>query len=149
MLAGGMEDHAAKLLERVREIDERIAELEKERAVTIETHDNLRRAIESLRGGRSLSQAFPPFVRSTPVRGGFPPAFPLFNAIVHVLYESAPLHRDEIVDRMSELGYRWEGKNPKRSVGNTLGRNRKIFEEVAPGRFRLRPTDRQQDGEAR
>jgi hypothetical protein len=149
ILARGLERHAAKLGERLREIEEQIQHLENERVIATETRENLRRAVESLRAGRSSNSPVLPALRSTATRSGFPAGFPAFNAIVHVLSRSGPLHRNEIVARLTDLGFHWGGKNPRRIVGTTLGHNRRIFEEVAPNTFRLRAADQRQDEDSR
>jgi hypothetical protein len=36
------------------------------------------------------------------------------------------------------MGYPWGERDPARTVGSTLGRNREVFEEVGRHKFRLR-----------
>jgi hypothetical protein len=137
-LARALEGHATKLLERVEALEADLQRLELERDATVEAYDGLQRAVKTLRQGRGALLGLPGLLARSPPRKRFPEGFPTAHAIVDVLSRESPLHRSEIVSRLTELGFSWGERDPTRVVGITLGRNREIFEEVAPQTFRLR-----------
>lgn len=49
-----------------------------------------------------------------------------------------PLHYREITKRLKARGYRFQRKEPERSVYITIKRNPKIFKKVKPATFRLK-----------
>jgi hypothetical protein len=143
-LAGGLEEQAAKLRRRARWIASEIERLESEHATTVEGYEYLQKAAATLRRGEGRPPTeLPPLDAS--IRRRYPQGYPSFHAIVDVLSQGDSLHRSEIVARLTELGFPWGDRDPARTVGTTLGRNREVFEEVGRHKFRLRDADRARD----
>jgi hypothetical protein len=142
--ASGLEEQAAKLRQRARRIAAEIDELESEHATAVEGYEYLQKAIAALRRGEGrFPTDLPPL--DVPIRRRYPQGYPTFHAIVDTLSRGDALHRSEIVARLTEMGFPWGDRDPARTVGSTLGRNRGVFEEVGRHKFRLRPTDRAED----
>jgi hypothetical protein len=143
-----LERHASKIAERVQQIDEEILRLQADRAAEIETCENLQRTIKSLRGDKAAGRESYAGTVLGSLGPGFPPGYSPLLAIVHVLSRYGPLHRDEIIARLTDFGFSWEGE-PRRIVGSTLGKNRERFEEIEPHVFRVRRPTPQADGDFR
>lgn len=142
--ARGLEEQAAKLRQRARRIAAEIDELESEHATAVEGYEYLQKAIAALRRGEGrFPTGLPPL--DAPLRRRYPQGYPSFHAIVDVLSQGDALHRSEIVARLTEMGFPWGDRDPARTVGSTLGRNREVFEEVGRHKFRLRRAQRAED----
>ena len=140
-LARGLEEQAARLRQRARRIAAEIEELESEHATAVEGYEYLQKAIAALRRGEGrFPTELPPL--DVPIRRRYPQGYPSFHAIADVLSHGEALHRSEIVARLTEMGFPWGDRDPARTVGTTLGRNREVFEEVGRHKFRLRGADR-------
>jgi hypothetical protein len=141
-LARGLEEQASRLRQRARRIAAEIDRLESEHATVVEGYEYLEKAAATLRRGEGR---WPTELPPLPMRRRYPHGYPSFNAIVDVLSRGGSLHRSEIVARLTELGFPWGDRDPTRTVGTTLGRNREVFEEVGRHKFRLRRAQRAEE----
>ncbi len=94
-------------------------------------------------GGQIVSSNMPTFVPPPPVRADVVPQSDRFldrtipQATALLLRESgAPLHVNELYNRLLEGGFQFTGQNPTISIAVSLNRNRR-FRKVAPGTFDL------------
>jgi hypothetical protein len=147
-LARGLEEQAAKFRERAHQIRAEIDQLVSEHATAVEGYEYLQKALEALRRGRGRVPAKLPDLE-LPTHRRYPEGYPSFHAIMDVLSHGDALHRSEIVARLTERGFRWGDRDPARTVGTTLGRNREVFEKVGRNKFRLRRPHRPAEGVSR
>jgi hypothetical protein len=142
-MAATMEAGADLISDRIRKVTDEIERLEAERQV-LEMHERRQRVfVKTLRLGLPLAQGLQETAEDAAASGPaahrprYGPSFSLALAIVDVVGHQT-LHRDEIVSRLSDRGYEWDGRDPQRTVGTTLGKNSRYFEQVSRHVWRLR-----------
>ena len=114
-------------------IDERRAELHRQRRALVG-------ALEFF-GGAAESD---PDSTTTPAERSVPSS-EIPNAILAILAESGPLHRQDIHARLVEMGVRIRGQNPVNSMGVYLSRDPR-FQSVGGGRWTLVEQSSSADG---
>jgi hypothetical protein len=132
-LADELQRREQELSHRLEMIDDEIGKLTSEKAEKEWKREDLRRAIAVLRGETPTRP-----VGSTLLgRNAYPKNYPLSEAIADVLRAEGKLHRDQIVERLTDV-FPWGEGIPVRMVGTTLGRNKHRFEEVGNRFFVLK-----------